>query len=588
MLTRICATLALVVCGGLAGVAPAQEARISTAIASSDRIQEDLQAIIHLASPNLQRQWTNLKNVLDSFVDGVDVTKPIGLDLHLAGQEAAYVLKVPVTRMAGRGGFVNNVQAFGFKVSAPDPSGLYTIEQVRATPRGPRGRQPTPAPAAAPPSKPYYMREVAGHAVIAPRKDLVPANIGNPFNSLQKLVPGATDVAAALENDAAGMEAKRKAFQELRKQLEAAVEFRRGETREEFQLRKLSLEQNLNEAERFLIESGKLEVRWTTDSKQADGRGELLLTGLPGTALEDSIKQLVQKPSFFANVMFGAKPALQLRVNFAADDLRSQHAADLYAAMLPVLQATMDTRPNLNATGKTTAKDAIAKLFVMLNDAIPLKVLDGFIDVHASSDGKHVGLCGIRTADGRKATEILALFPQIRAGWEFQTDVDEHGGVKIHKMTIAPHRKEEFQAVFGGPLEIYIGVSEPAVWGAAGAGSLDALKKAIDQSAQPAPSQTAPEFVELQMRFEPWIKLLDAMRAKEPPSQTTDKEQLEFEKQRDKTRKYALETLAPGDDLLKTVLKRNGDQVEGTLEIQKGLLRLIGTLIADFTSENLR
>ncbi len=586
MRKRLCATTAFGVWVLCAAATLAQETTISLGSVSSDRLQADLKAIVELAPAPLNAQWPNLKNVLDSFVEGVDTARPMGLDITFGKTELGYVLKIPVSKMDGRGGFINNVQAFGFKVTGPDAAGIYDVEQVKAAPRGPRRRPATPAPAA-PPAKPFYMKEVAGHAILAPSKDLLKGKLADPAPQLVKMLSGETDIAASLKNDAAGMAGKRATFKELRKQLEAAVEFRRGETQDELKLRKLALEQNLNEAERFVIESEDLHMQWISDMAKAAGHGDLSLTALAGTPLENSIKILAVDASKFENLKFKPKATLQLRVNFAVDEMRSQHAADLYAALLPVIQADVDKRPNLTATGKATGKEAVGKLFGMLNESIPLKVLDTFIDIHASSDGKNTGICAIRTMDGTKATPILAMFPQIREGWKFKADIAEHGGVKIHELTVAPHRKEEFQAVFGGPEKILVGVSKDIVWGAAGEGRLEELQAAIDQVASPA-AKANPEFVQCEVRFAPWIKLLDVMRAKSPPSQTTDKEQLEFEKQRDKTRKYALQTLSNDGGVLKAVLKRQGDEVVGSLDVRKDLLTFIGTMIADFTAENLR
>lgn len=581
-------TTAVGVCLLWIGSISAQETKATITAASSDRLQTDLKSLIDLSAPNLQKQWTTLKDVLDSFVQGVSTNAPARLDVHFGTQELTYVATVPVADLDGRNGFIANIKAFGNSVQGPDATGLYTISPQRAVARGPR---PVRNPAPAAPTKPYYMRVFNGHAVLSGRADLLPktaAEVGQAITDVKGMLPGATDVSGELKNTAASMAAGQRNFKELRKQLEAAVEFRRGEAQADFELRKLSLEQNLDEAQRFLTESQLLQMRWTTDEKNAKAHGELLLTGVPGSSLAESIDLLVQQPSQFANVKFGPKPALQLRLNMAMDPMRSAHAEDLYRVMLPSLQGTMDSRPNLNAEGKATAKSALAQLFQMLNDSLPLKILDAIVDVHSSSDGKYVGVCAIRTADGTKATDILALFPKIRSGWKFETNVAQQQGVVIHKLTVPMHRKEEFQAVFGGELAVLIGVSKNAVWGAAGQGALDRLKTAIDEAALPAPTTASPEFLSLDMRVEPWIRVLDAMRSKEPPSTSTDKAQIEFEKQRDKTRKYALETLGSRDDIIQATLSRKGNEVHGTFDVHPGILRFIGTMLADFTAENLR
>jgi hypothetical protein len=576
--------IAALLCCASGGSNWAQDTRITIAAAGSERLETDLKFLFDLAPTPLNKQWGSFEKFIKSFTEGADPKEPARLDFIFGGQELSYLAAVKYGKWDGRGGMRESIEAFSFNLKdVPGVPGLYLAEQQQARSRNKK----KPSTPAAPPRKPFYVRNIHGQAVIAKEQSQLPANLPDPSLILKDLLPGGTDVAVVLKNDAATVEARRKKFQELRKELEAGVQFKRGEPEADFALRKLSLEQNLAEAERFLIEADQLNIGWTTDPQSATGTGALLLTGLPGTSLAASIEQLVQTPSHFANVTFGEKPSLQARVNFAIDDLRSGHAMALYDTLLPSLQGQMDSRPNLNAEGKQTAKTALAGLFEMLNASIPLKVLDAIVDVHATDDGKHVGLCAIRAADGTKAVPLLAMFPKIRAGWEFTANVGEHQGAALHTLKVGAHRLEEFSAVFGGEPVIHVATSKDAVWGAAGAGSLERLKQALDQAAQPAPTTTAPEFLTLQMRFGPWVQVLDVLRAKEPPLVNPDKAALEAQKTQTRMRKYALDAFGSGEDLLSATLRREGGEVRGAMSINRGLFKFLGTVMADFSAENL-
>jgi len=565
----------------------AQETRLSLGVSSYDQTKGGLKFLVNELPPaNLRKQWENLEGVLDSFAQGADLAKPVQVDLILGQDAARYVAMIPVAKLSGRGGFIDNVQTFGFNVSKPDASGIYTIEQQKAAPRRAGGKKP--AAPTGPPPQPFFMKHDFGYAFFAVEKAALQVQLVDPVPGLTAMIGPKVDMVAALQNDTETMAAKRKSFQELRKQWEAAIAFSRGETQAEFDLRKLSLTQNLAEAERFLIESALLKAEWTTDIQAKQGVGALQLTGLADTDLLKSIQLINAKPSYFANVKFGEKAALQLRVNFPIDDLRSKHATELYPVLLPVLQEDMESRPNLTATGKTTAKEALSKLFAMLTEAIPLQMLDTIIDVHATSDSKHGMICGIRSADGTKAVEILAMFPEIREGWKFEANTEEHAGVSIHKMHIAPHRMDEFTSLFGGDAVIYVGTAKDAVWAACGDDALTKLKAAIDQAATPASENISPEFLSLEMRFEPWVKMIDLLRSKQPPSNPADEAEREREKQRDKVRKYALSTFADCDSVLSAKLMKSGDEVTGSLDVSECLLKFVGTMIADFTAENLQ
>ena len=81
------------------------------------------------------------------------------------------------------------------------------------------------------------------------------------------------DLAAELKNDPKGIDQRRADFKDLRKQFEALIKFRRNEDPNAFELRKLSLIQQLNEVERFVVEAEDLLATWTTTDKERESSG---------------------------------------------------------------------------------------------------------------------------------------------------------------------------------------------------------------------------------------------------------------------------------------------------------------------------
>jgi hypothetical protein len=582
--SRMFTAVAVVGCLLTAG-AFAEEPKITIGAASAARLRADLKYLAELAPVPLNKKWATLEATLLSFEEGVNADGPLQLDFYFAGKGLKFGAAIPVTKMTGNGGFINNLQSFGFTVGKPDASGLMEVKQAQANVRGKKAAAPAgPAP------KPFYMRELTGskYAVMHSEAAGIPANLPDPSIALKAWVTDPIDVAVRLKNDAAGLKSRQENFAAMRKELEAAIQFKRTDTEAAIELRKLSLRQHLAEAERFLVESENLSATWVTDAAKQLAKGEMVLSALPGTSLESSIQLLCNKPSAFANVKFHPQPALQARVNMAVDDLRAGHAKEFYPVLQPVLNAEIDARPALSAAGKAAGKKALGVLFEMLNESIPLRVLDAFIDVHATDDGKNGVICGIRTADGTKATAALEQFPSIREdGWKFQKSVSEHGGVTIHAMTVAPHRMDEFRAICGGEPTVLIGVSKDIVWGAAGKDAMTKLKTAIDQAALPLPEKTDPVFASVQMRIAPWIEVLDIMRQKEPKPAATDKTAQETERQRTKLRKIAKDAFAPADDMLEVSLRREEDQVLGTLNASPGIQRFIGSVLNYITDEYL-
>jgi hypothetical protein len=568
--------------------ADADEPKLTIGGASAKRLREDLRYFAELAPAPLNKKWTTLEDTLKSFEQGVNIDGPIQLDFYFAGKGLKFSTAIPLDKLTGRGGFIENLESFGFDVGKPNAQGLIEVKQAQAAPRGKKKAAP-----AAPPQKPFYMRELkaAKYVVLHSEAAGIPANLPDPSIALNAWIKPPVDVAIQLKNDAAGLKGRQDNFAEMRKELEAAIQFKRSDSEAEIELRKLSLRQNLAEAERFLVESEELAATWVTDPTAKSAKGDLSLSALAGTSLEDSIKLLCEKPSAFANVKFHPKPALQIRVNFPIDELRSGHAKELYPRLLPVLLAQIDDRPALNDAGKTAAKNALNTLFEMLTDSIPMKLLDGFVDVHATSDGKNGLVCGIRAADGTQATAALEEFPDIRDGWKFEKAVAEHGGVTIHAMTVAPHRMDEFRAICGGEPVMLIGVSKDIVWGAAGQDAMTKLKTAIDQAAAPLPEKADPVFASLQMRFAPWVEVLDILRKREtrPANEKKTAQEIsqekETERQRTKLRKIAQDAFAPSDDLLTVTLRREDDTVHGHLDASLGIQRFLGSVLMYITDE---
>ncbi len=556
--------------------APAASTRITIVGASDQRLRDDFEYLVKLGPANLHKHWKTLSDTLESFEDGVDKTRPIGVQFIFGGEQLGYMPIVPFTTLEGKGAsFVNNVNGFGFK-SVKDANGLWTLTPVQS-----RGKKA----AAGPPPTTMYMREAAGkYAVISTDKADVPAKLPDPSLAWAKFLTGDRDVVAHMEGDAASMPARRKSFQELRKQLEAAIKFKRGESEADFALRKLSAEQSFNESERFLIDTKELLIAWTTDSAKKVGIGELLLTANPGTDLEASIGLLTQQSSYFANIPFQEKGTLQVRINFAIDPMRSKHAKDFYPVMLPVVKAGVDARPALDDKNKAAGKAAVDVLFEMLTDALELKNVDIFIDAHASADGKNTLIGGLHTADGTKAVNALKQFPNIRPGWKWAEKTGEHAGVDLHELTVAPHRAAVIAALCGGGPIIHIGTSKDAVWFAAGQDAVKELHAAIDATQKPAPEKVDPEFLHVDVRLQAIVDVLDAYRGSFPPG-TSKQDQLD-EKQRSKWRKYGKDAFSGGDDQLIGKLVHDGADVKGDFHVDLGALKFVGTMIADFVAEN--
>lgn len=571
------------------GFVDAQETRIKIVQSGVDNLLNDLKDIVTLTTnKRLQKEWKNLEETLDIFLIGFDRVEPIRMDLVITTDgdgKSSYTIvpSFPVAKFEGNESFVENIESFEFKIKEkPAQKNLYELTQ-------PRNKT----------AKPMFMRvlDVSNaekkfqYAVIAPKETDVPADLPNPADAVKHLLKPGADLALELKNDAAGIEQRKKEFEGLRKELEAAIKFKRDEDKSGFELRKLQASQVFDEAERFLVESDLLTVFWTTESGAKSGQGELTLTALPGTSLLESIRQIAQKPSEYAHVQLHENGVLSGKWCFPFDEMRKAQAKLRHPLLRDALKVKIDQRESLTAEGKVAAKEALEKLIEIFDASLERDVtLDGFVDMYADEQGKHTGIMAMSCGKAKLADDIVASLSKIRDDWKVRMKAHEHNGVTIHEIAIPARRAKHYDALFSGEPILYIGTSEHAVWAGCGKNALNDLKAAIDQQAKPAPEKADPVFFSGTMKFGPWIKLLDLLREEKPTSteEKKSKEELRREKEQKRIRELALEAFASDDDILTGKLMRNGDEIQGELSITVGVFRFIGSAIADFSKENLQ
>jgi len=571
----------------IAEVSQAQpEARFQVVQTGIDSLKADLQYLVQLApTPNLQKQWeANLEPLIDSFAEGLDPTKPIRLDF-VFGKDIAYEMHYPIKSLKGNRGFIPNITGFGYDVKSLNET-LYTVVDGGG---GPKANK-----------KPSYMRYVNGYASFADTQAAVPTTLPHPITDSEKgvqaLLDKGYDITASLKNDAAGIAARRTNFQEFRKQIEAGQTARRNEDKNVFALRKLTVSHHLNEAERFLVETGNLLLGWTTSPAGSDtpgrGRAEFRLAALPDTSLFESTQVLAKKASYFANVQLNDKSAVSGKLNFALDAMRAGHLKEFYKAVRPVVDAQIDKRETLTtADQKKAVKDAANILIEMLEAGVELGTAELFLDLQPAGDGKHTFVCGVRAADGKKADEIIKLLPKITASREIKLDLEKIGDeVSVHSVTVPERRQAVFHKLFPGENVIYVATSKDAVWGAAGVNALEALKGVIAQAGGAAPETVDPRILYFTADVTRMVQLIDIVR---PEPQKIDPKLSREEQQRIKqlqkdietVRKLALDATAKCDPVFSGEIKRTGDEVEGSLEVSECLLKVVGSVVADFAKQ---
>lgn len=550
------------------------QVRLTIVQPGHDGLDADLIDLVKQAlTPALQKQAGTLQDVLDEFEVGVDGAKPIVVDLVFTKTGIEYQGAIPYLPPIDnkRQGLFANLSGFGFKISSVknDP----TLHEVR-DPSLP---------------KPFYLRDLTGpqYAIMANDPASIPNTLPNPQSRVAAWLGNGRDIVVHLEQKPEGADARKAAMSAAREQLESVLKFNRDESKEDFAFRKATATLNLAEMERFLLDAQKFTAAWTTDVPAGKGHGELELIAFPGSSLANSIELAASKPSYFANIALKPDAVFYGRMRFPLDSFRKEQLKLYYPTLRPVLKSQIDTRERLTADGKVAAKQA-ADLFVDLFEAgLADDAVDSFVQIETAKNG-HSMIGGIRVADGAKAPEILKLLPKIQSEWKVKLDAEKHGEVTIHQVTLPERWHDEFKTMFGGEPVLYVGTSKDAVWGAAGDGSLELLKAAIDAAAKPAPEKVDPKFVEAGGQFGPGARLIDKMVTKQhSDNPTKDKKILAQRKERERIIKLAVDSFKDGTDRSTMELSREGDTIRGSATINPPVFRFLGSAIADFAKENL-
>lgn len=520
---------------------------ISLAQINADGMIADLKYLV-LDLADDKKGWSNLEELLPSFLEGIDKTRPLRIDILLGeNQKERYRLILPISDL---GDFRDNLEIFEIS-SKKQRNGPYILGNLFEG----------------------FMKYLQNEKYVVISEKLSEVNeIDDPLKRIEGLLKEKYDFSALITNEKEGVEDRKKSMTSTRKQLLAAVKKKRDETDNAFELRKLAFTHQMDELERLFVESEKMVIGWTTDAPANEGRLVFTLKALEGTSLDASIKQFATKPSYFANVPVKMDGILNGRINHPLDEMRKENFTAFYKLLLPSLQDRIDANKDLTDEQKTSGKKVAALIIEMLDAGKETSLVDGFIDSNSTTDGKYTLLGGIRSADGAKLKEIVELLPKVMKDQTVETDVVNEESLKIHKINIKTEYKAGFDELFGTGEALYVGSTPEALWVAAGPDSIKRITDASKLVKEPAPEKVSPEVIELNVKTLPWLKMVNKLRG---------------EKGNQEIREMLIKSLTSTDDTFSFVMKREGETIDGKAKLDKGILKFIGNVIAKFSKETL-
>lgn len=532
----------MVLAGGIIPVqAQNKSVPINVVHAGVDRLYADLDYVFGLA--NEPAALKTLKETLDVFFVGVDPKVPGVVQVYVRKGKFNSVLFAPTIPPPTK--FRANLRALGIKTQQLGP-GLFGLKGLFIG----------------------FLKEGGNVTIIAEdRADLVPLKGGNAAFKLA-LDPKDHDFMASIENDANHIKDREAAIEELRKQVLPGLKQLKKETPARFSLRKLTIDQQLNELKQAYSEASKITSITNLDPKEKTLVSTSEITALPNTELAKSLDELAKSPSYFANIPRSTEEPLSAAINMTLDALRQKHIAAFLKESRPIMLSELKEAETYSDKSKDYISLSIDIVFDVLEKATADGLFDSFVNVHKNAGGKHTMIGGTKV-DG---AVIKAGLEKLKEKAKVEMDAGKIGDVDLHKVTL-PDDMTELHEIYGKELVLILGTSPKAVWYAMGEKAEEKLKEAIEKVGEPAP-ETDHIVVFMHAKALLWFELWDAIRTKHKTGNADD-------------RKVALDIFKKGADSFDLKVEKAGGALKATFTMHEGLLHYAGKVAAKFVKENL-
>lgn len=543
---------------------PAPQDSIIAVQSGVDRLKEDLKWVVNLA-PKGANSWKALNDLLDVFVGGIDPALPMRVDIVL-GANRDYRMWFPIAKGQDKP-FRDNVQA---NVGKP-PRKLSADYWEWKGPGWPGGGG--------------YQRDLKGWSVLASKKENVPAGLPLPTAAIAPLITAGYDMGGLVTNTAAGRDTRKKAFQDARAEAMATIKRLPDEDEYAFELRKLSHQHQLDEGERFYLDSEKLVLGWTLDTEKKEARLDLSLTALAGTDLEKSIASLSAEPSQFGGYAKTEKTTFLGRINHAIDPMRIAHGKAFLEVVKKQALARIPKSETIKAEHKASYEKATTQLIDLIISGIEGGIFDGFVQVEKPTD-MHTMVGAVRVPDGAAVLPILESLKG--AEWEVALNAETVGDLAIHTVKIPQRQDKDFSHMFGPESLLVVGTTKTAIWYAAGEGAAARLKDAAAKSAS-AEKTNDGVFIDAWIDLGPLMQfLLDRRERVQVDLTKLSEEDKKMRKTKEELLKTAVEAFKPGDGIIHMKLERKDKEVIGRTTLHEGTLRFGGMKISDFAEKRLQ
>ncbi len=534
--------------------------------------------------------YNTLKETIETFLVGVDTTKPGGIRTFPTATGLQSVLSFPVKSDADFKKLLSNLWDLDVKTApAPTPQLIRqippSVAQRMARLRLERNERLM--------FRLFdgFMRYESGQVSLGKQlEDVRLAKGPLPVD----LVKG-HDLAIWIDGLAQPPEKRKTAFEKAKTELIGALTKGDTETEAAFAARKSLTEHQIAEFERFFVESSKILIGWNVSAEEKQATLGIDMEGIPGTEFEKSVDLLGQSPDEFAGVSKD-NAVFSLTVNFALDPLRQAFVKDISNLERKLLKKEITESEKRTAEEKAVDSDLVDLVFDLVEGTSMLGIANGFVRSWQNTDGSLSTVAGGRIPPNTKVKfdKMLDDIASRSANNKVEKKVETEGEIEIHKLTV-PRLHTEFPEFVGNDGAVYVGTHEKTVWLASGEKGLEYLKKAI-QEAQAAGPKPGPD-LDVSLKLGPFVEVLNSYSAHHPTAAPTPPGKSDDTKKKTKKvqalistadlRKLALEAFKEGKDTVTLSIHREEKQVKLNLKFDEGCIRFAGKVMSKFVKENL-
>lgn len=566
--TLVVASIMMMVSSGSATAQQEHHPEITIGHSGVKTLQEDLTFLLSLTTPAEQKQLVNILDIIELLAFGVDVQRPIRVDILSGTTPPTVVIWGPYQVLSDlkvqnlEGQFQMRKDGVDlYKLLGQEPGWFRVLKKLK-----------------------YGILILAQDSGDMNLLKQIILKLVNPAPEITPLLMNSANMGMSLVNKAVtteDMEKRANSFKEFRSNKTSTLQKRPRESATEFAMRKAVVENQLDELQRLMVEAENASSRFFLDKKAGTAKILFEATAISETSFAKSLALFGQKQDAFDSVKPLADSVLSVRGNHPIDELRQKHALSFIDLMKADAAARIAADAKLTPEEKKAAQEVFDGIVAVAADGIKSGNVNGFLETIVNGDGEFVSIAGVSVVGGKRLDDALALIARTGNGNMINMNASKVGEVDIHELQLAEGFFPLFDDLFGPNKTMYIGTTDTIVWIGTGAESQDKLKEAIEALGDPVMNDTV---LTVKGRFLPWAeRALNLVRNRK----LTDRVQEQKRRDLQRSLEMAVSSLQEKDNA-HFIMKVAEGVATGEMFFNTGILKYLGREISLYSKNNLQ